>query len=326
MLTPKRAKRIRYFSIAVTAYMCAAFIWWTVLLSRSIDAYYDLKKDVVELQLQNEVEKQQEISALDKKLAKRKRMIYGEALFLCVSLSIGFGLVYASYRRALRASKNQTNFLLSITHELKTPIASISLVLETMLKRKLNEEQRERLGNDAMRETKRLNTLVNNLLLSARLDSKYEPYKENLDLCNLCEKIVEEYQYKHPNASFSIYCSKNLPSVYADREGLIAIVHNLLGNAIKYCDKTPEIRIDVSAAENSLEMRVADNGVGIADSEKKKVLKRFYRSDNEATRKAKGTGLGLFIVQRVLKAHKGKIRLEDNDPNGTIFVITLPTG
>jgi signal transduction histidine kinase len=324
MLNEKRAKQIRYFSISIILYMCAAFIWWTVLLRQSVEQYYDLKLEMVQYLNLDEPGKDQAVIEIQKKLDKRKKMIFGEALFLCLTLSIGFGLVYASYRRALEASRNQTNFLLSITHEFKTPIASVSLILETILKRKLNKEQQQRLGNDAMRETKRLNSLVNNLLLSARLDSKYSPYQESLNLCEICETIVDEYQYKHPKSSISIHCNKDLPTVFADKEGMTAVIYNLLGNALKYCEGNPVINISISQVNNKLELRVSDNGIGIADTEKKKVFKRFYRSGNESTRKTKGTGLGLFIVKEIIEAHKGKIRLENNSPSGSVFIISLP--
>ena len=97
-----------------------------------------------------------------------------------------------------------------------------------------------------------------------------------------------------------------------------------MGNALKYCEANPVINISIFQIKNKLELKISDNGIGISDAEKKKVFKRFYRSGSESTRKTKGTGLGLFSVKEILEAHKGKIRLENNSPSGSVFIISLP--
>lgn len=324
MQNNKKSRRLRLFSIAIILYVLAAFTWWAFLLVKRAVEQHDLQVALVESKNPDPETRAKELALITHALAKQKRMIYGEALFFGLSLSIFLWLIYLSYRRALAASRNQTNFLLSITHELKTPIASISLILETLIKRKINEDQKQKLGTDAMRETRRLDSLVNNLLLSARLDSKYKPFPEWLDLCGICEKIVAEYRDKYPEAELAISCGKDLPMVYADKEGMIAIVHNLLGNAIKYSENTARVEINITSTDQNIELRVADHGIGIPEAEKKKVFERFYRSGNEATRKTKGTGLGLFIIREIVRTHSGKIRLENNVPSGTVFIITLP--
>ncbi len=324
MPVSKRTKRLRFFSIGLIIYMCAAFTWWAVLLRKRTIEIHILKVEVLQKQGLSPAEEARQMQNLEEKLTNQNNMILGEAIFFGLSLSISFWFVYRSYRQALQVSKNQTNFLLAITHELKTPIASISLILETILKRKLKEEQKLKLGNDAMRETRRLDSLVNNLLLSAQLDSNYKPFPEYLDLCNICQTIIEEYRDKHPKAVFEVSCGRNLPKIYADKQGISAIVHNLVGNAIKYNENIPEIKIHISATAKEINLSVADNGTGISDAEKKQVFERFYRSGNEATRKTKGTGLGLFITKEIVKAHKGRIRIENNSPSGVVFIVTLP--
>ncbi|MCB0652940.1 MAG: HAMP domain-containing histidine kinase [Saprospiraceae bacterium] len=324
MRTNRKTRRIRLFSIAIIIYMLAAFTWWALLLRKKTIKYHNLQIELVESKPLDPEEKRLQLEKIEHELSLQNRMILGEAIFFGLSLSIGLWFVYRSYRQAIQVSKNQTNFLLAITHELKTPIASISLILETLIKRKINEDQKQKMGSDAMRETRRLDSLVNNLLLSARLDSKYKPFPEWLDLCGICEKIVAEYRGKYPEAEFAISCGKDLPMVYADKEGMIAIIHNLLGNAIKYSENTPRVEINITSTDQNIELKVADHGIGIPEAEKKKVFERFYRSGNEAIRKTKGTGLGLFIIREIVRAHRGKIRLENNVPSGTVFIITLP--
>lgn len=324
MPTSKRTRRLRVFSVAIIIYMCAAFTWWAVLLRKRTIENHELKTELLEKQELPPAQKEEQLKSLDKKLTKQNGMILGEAIFFGLSLSIAFWFVYRSYRQALRVSKNQTNFLLAITHEFKTPIASISLILETIVKRKLKEEQKIKLGSDAMREARRLNSLVNNLLLSAQLDAKYKPFPEFLDLCDICQNIIEEYRDKNPEAHFEVACGIDLPKAFADKEGITAIINNLVSNAIKYNENVPEISISIEAKNQQIMIDVADNGIGISDEEKKQVFDRFYRSGNEATRRTKGTGLGLFITKEIVKAHKGKIRIENNSPTGTVFKITLP--
>ncbi len=320
----RRTRRLRFFSIAIIIYMCAAFTWWAVLLRKRTIQNHELKLELLETRDLSNEEKAASVKEYERRLTRQNGMILGEAIFFGLSLSIGWWFVYRSYRQALQVSKNQTNFLLAITHEFKTPIASISLILETIIKRQLKEEQKVKLGSDAMREARRLDSLVNNLLLSAQLDSKYKPFPEFLDLCDICESIIDVYRDRNPKAVFEVSCGRDLPKAYADKEGISAIIHNLVGNAIKYNDNDPEININITAANNWITLKVADNGIGISEAEKKKVFDRFYRSGNEATRKTKGTGLGLFITREIVKAHKGRISIENNSPSGTVFIITLP--
>jgi len=324
MPVTKRTKRLRFFSIALIIYMCAAFTWWAVLLRKRTIEIHNLKVELLLKQDLTAAEEAREMENLNEKLSKQNAMILGEAIFFGLSLSISFWFVYRSYRQALQVSKNQTNFLLAITHEFKTPIASISLILQTLLKRKLKEEQKLKLSSDALRETRRLDSLVNNLLLSAQLDSKYKPFPEYLDLCNICQTIIEEYRDKHPEAIFEVSCARELPKAFADKQGITAIIHNLVGNAIKYNENTPKVSIHITSTDKEISLSIADNGIGIPDAEKKQVFDRFYRSGNEATRKTKGTGLGLFITKEIVKAHRGRISIENNSPSGAVFIVTLP--
>ena len=251
-------------------------------------------------------------------------MIFGEATFFVVSLLIGFYLINRGYREEVRVEKERRNFLLSITHELKSPIASIKLVLETFLKRNLPKSQQDQLSRTGVKEANRLNNLVNDLLLAARLEGPYEPNLEPIDLVEMLEDILIDLRAKYPNVHFGMGTEGEMDTINGDASGLSSIAINLLENAVKYSPAPASIDVKLSRENGHLIWETADQGFGIPSKEKDKVFTRFYRIGNEDTRKTKGTGLGLYIVDQMVKAHKGKIVIKDNQPRGTVFRIKLP--
>jgi signal transduction histidine kinase len=251
-------------------------------------------------------------------------MIVGEASVFIISLVIGIWLINRGYHREVMAAQQRRNFLLSITHELKSPIASIKLVLETLLKRQLPKEQSDKIAQSALRESDRLNDLVNDLLLSARLEMAYRPYVEALDFSALLHDLIQKLQEKYPQVQFSFRESNPLGVVHADKSGITSVAINLLENAVKYSPEPAVIDVQLSRNEGWLEWVIADNGIGIEDKEKGRVFEKFYRIGNEDTRQTKGTGLGLFIVKEVIRAHGGSISILNNHPKGSVFKITLP--
>lgn len=325
MSIDKKARRIRIPSFVIMVYMVAAFSWWVVLLNKKIAKSHELNLELLDNSELKGEERIMKLEELNQEYNRQRRMMWGEGLFFGLSLSVSVFLVYQAYRRQLKISKNQTNFLLAVTHELKSPIASISLILQTLLKHalKLSEDKQQKLQTNALRETKRLDLLVSNLLLTAQLDAAYKPYLELLNLYAVFEKSIKELEEKHPDIEFSLSCEKDVANTLADKAGMTAVVNNLLGNAIKYGIEPIKIDVDIKQKQNKLIVNVADNGIGIPGEEKKNVFKRFYRSGDEAIRKTKGTGLGLFIVKEIINAHEGKIQVKDNLPQGVVFVIEL---
>ncbi|MEL7021729.1 MAG: HAMP domain-containing sensor histidine kinase, partial [Bacteroidota bacterium] len=211
-----------------------------------------------------------------------------------------------------------------ITHELKSPIASIRLVLETLLKRQLRPEQVNKFGQSALKETDRLNTLVNDLLLSAKLENAYQLHLTKVDLVELYSEIVGRTREKYPHARIELYQDDHIPLMEADEPGMTSIAINLVENAVKYSSKPAHIVVKIYCKKESICIEVADHGIGITDKDKKRIFDKFYRVGSEDTRKTKGTGLGLYIVHQLVKTHGGTIVVKDNQPRGTIFKISLP--
>ena len=317
--------------------MLIAFAWWSILLyQKNKDAYLakiELLKIAMaaDLQFENTAEFENHIYnslpyiELTKKYKRQEWMIFGEAGVFIISLVLGIYFINRGYNREMEIATQRRNFLLSITHELKSPIASIRLVLETFLKRKLKPEQYSKLGNNAIADVERLNELVNNLLMAAKLETAYQPHLEHLELSDLVNDIFDKMKEKFPTINFRKSVAPNIEMMEGDKMGLVSIITNLIENAVKYNqDETPEIEVLLQAEKNKIKFEVADNGIGISDKEKKNIFERFYRVGNEDTRRTKGTGLGLYIVKQIVKAHQGKIQVTDNQPTGTIFSVYFP--
>ncbi len=328
----KKVINLRLLSYSVIAYMMLAFAWWSVLLFvKNRDAYMAKRdKDRILLVAQGVVTSDaeyfqtEEYKRLTKDYKRQEWMILGESIVFVISLVIGIWLINRGYNKAVNAARQQRNFLLSITHELKSPIASIRLVLETILKRDLTKAQTEKLNISALKELERLNGLVNDLLLSAKLETAYQLHLEPFDLGLLFREIIEKLESKYPKVKFSFFPSEQNIEINGDKSALTSVLINLLENAVKYSDDDPEVDLKLEKGVDKVYFSVYDKGIGISDKEKKVVFNKFYRVGNEDTRKTKGTGLGLYIVNQIVKAHKGTIEVVDNNPKGTVFKIKLP--
>lgn len=325
-------QRLRLLSYVVMAYMLLAFTWWALLLfTKNRDAFY-AKRDLLKIGMAAEglienngqFEQTADFQKLQDEYQRQERMIFGEASVFVLTLLAGLWFIHRSYYRMAQTSQQQRNFLLSITHELKSPIASIRLVLETILKRDLPKAKADLLAEKALRENERLYQLVENLLLSAKLESAYQPELEETDLGEMVEDLLAKQASRQPDATITFDQSGPIPLLHLDQNGITLLVNNLVENAVKYSEGPAKIDVRLSVNGANVQLEVADQGIGIPDAEKKQVFQKFYRVGSEETRTTKGTGLGLFIVNEIVKTHGGKIRVKDNVPQGTRFLIELP--
>ncbi|MFM7023599.1 MAG: sensor histidine kinase [Flavobacteriales bacterium] len=254
-------------------------------------------------------------------------MLLGEGSVFIVLLLFGSFITYRAFRKEIAVSRQQRNFLMAITHELKTPIASIKLLWQTIASRKLEEGQVKDLANKGVENADRLNQMVENILLVTKIEEQlFILHKEKTSLKKIITDVLQRNQggfLKNHRFTF-MHNSDGEFMMMGDEIGLSSIIVNLLENAAKYSDAGSEIIITLKNKENQILLSISDEGEGIPDVEKKNIFQKFYRIGNENTRKNKGTGLGLFIVKNLVELHNGSIEVRDNSPKGAIFTIQFP--
>lgn len=212
--------------------------------------------------------------------------------------------------------------MLSITHELNSPLASIKLNIETLQKRKLSPDKIEMVLARTAQESERLHHLINNILATARMEKTgFELYPENVDLIKTISMLVAKYNCLI--AQKIIFDNTGAHWVNIDVLSFELIMQNLIENAAKYSDPTSEIEVYSSFKNGKISLEIRDQGIGISPNEKPNVIAKFYRVGNEDTRRSKGTGLGLYLVSNLITEMNGSLEIVDNIPNGTIFRIEM---
>jgi signal transduction histidine kinase len=253
-------------------------------------------------------------------------LIFGAVFFALIITGLVLNMVFLI--REIRRNEQQDAFLNAVTHELKTPIASIKLYLETLKTRDVTEEKRSEFYDVMLSDSNRLLTTVEQVLQASRT-------KDRNRLLNISEieigKLLRECigiiktRYNLDDEIKLIEPAKPL-TISGDSAELQTVLTNLLDNAVKYSQDEIKILVKLTDINKKYtEILIKDSGVGIASREQKRVFKRFYRVPNISTQKMKGTGLGLYIARSIIKKHGGKIFVESKgEGKGTTFIVRLP--
>jgi signal transduction histidine kinase len=301
--------------------MIAAFIWWYVSLEKQNSEIATVKFQSIRLNDPALYQKVKSIEAFEAR--KTKQYIYEGVTFLFLFL-LGAIYVYRSLLKQLRYSNQQQNFMMAVTHELKTPIAITQLNIETLLKRELEPAQKKMLIENTLKETHRLDALCNNILLASQLDmGKYESNMQDVDLSDIVQKLVDSFQERFEQRALITTIA---PSVFIQAEPLLIqlLINNLLDNAHKYSSLSSPITVLLTSQKNQVQLIIKDEGVGIPMEERAKIFEKFYRIGDESTRTTKGTGLGLYLCKKISEFHQATITVDANLPNGSIFTINFP--
>jgi two-component system, OmpR family, sensor histidine kinase CiaH len=307
-------------------YIIVALIWWFISLSQqnNVEAYYkerQLRFTVDSIKRPNEFHGHL-VRIKDQKRRNETKYLAEGITFLLVTL-VGAFFVYRSVRRQLRLQQQQQNFMMAVTHELKTPIAVARLNLETLQKHRLDEAKQQKLIQMTLQETQRLHSLTTNILVASQLEGGgYKRSDEELDLSQLTVACIEDFRHRFTERTWEMDIKSEI-AIEGDPLLLQIMINNLLENAHKYSPKTKPITISLRQAGNEAVLEVKDEGLGIADEEKKKIFAKFYRIGNEEVRTAKGTGLGLHLVRKIAHDHDADISVTNNLPSGSIFTITF---
>lgn len=310
-------RKYKIFQFVIMVYLIAAFSWWAILLFKKTTEIYELKTSLIQYEATTTSD------ILLDQYEKQKKMIFGEGLFFGISILISLVLIYRAFWSEIQVNKKLNNFLLSVTHELKTPIASLNLINRTLATKDVRQEKRKELLDISYGESLRLESLVENILTAAQMDTSYKFNFEKNKLSELISKRIDRFQKLNPKRKFNLNISE-ISSLKIDKEAFTKLIDNIIDNAIKYSPEDGIISVELKEEKKTASMIIKDQGEGIPNDEKKKVLQRFYRRGDEETRETRGTGLGLFIVKEIIEAHKGRLFIEDNTPKGSLIKITLP--
>lgn len=254
-------------------------------------------------------------------------MVFGIIFFALIITGLTLNTIFLM--REIRRNEQQDTFLNAMTHELKTPIASIKLYLETLKSRDVLPEKRNEFYDVMLADSNRLLGTVEQVLQASRTREKHRLL--NLTDVNLNDLLGDAIKFIETRYKLDPYAIKLTPSgeaaiIVGDRAELETVFTNLIDNAVKYSGDDPKISVRVkNSNEKRVEVLVKDSGIGLKASELKRIFKRFYRVANVSTVATKGTGLGLSIVESIVKKHGGRIWAESRgEEKGTTFIVQLP--
>ena len=319
-------KRFRYIIVVywlLLLYIVAALVWWFVSLENQNQDLTDLR--LSELNSQKATLDPKKFAEENFKIendSKRNTDKYiAEGVTFLILIFIGAFFVYRSTSKQFRVQLQQQNFMMAITHELKTPISVAMLNLETLQKYQLDAEKQKKLIRMTLQETARLDTLINNILVSSQLEGGgYASSKEELDFSSLFKDCVKEAKTRYPERNFIENIEPEI-EIAGDPLLLQLLISNLIENAVKYSPKEKPIICKLNRSGKDVLMNIIDEGIGIADTEKTKIFEKFYRTGSESTRKTQGTGLGLYLCSKIAGDHNADISVTNNIPSGTNFAI-----
>jgi signal transduction histidine kinase len=246
---------------------------------------------------------------------------------MLVAMIVGTAMYLSLTIKAINLNRRQSNFIDSVTHELKSPIASLKLYLQTLHRRALSPDEQQSYFKDMLEDVERLDQLINHMLDAARLEKiPVESEVEEVDLSSVLVDAARNVcmRYRVPAEAISIDCPACI--VRAPRVDLDVVFRNLLDNAIKYGGAPPEVAVAAHfEGTRRIAVRITDNGAGIPLAMRRKIFGRFERLGLELERSKPGTGLGLHIVRTLVARMKGRVRVRDRESGtGTVFEVMLP--
>lgn len=254
--------------------------------------------------------------------------LLGFVFFLLIIAGLVLNTIFLV--REIRRNEQHDSFINAVTHELKTPVASIRLYLQTLQSRDLPNDKRQEFYRIMLQDSDRLLQTIDQVLRAGATGSRLRrSVRARLDLSEIARECVELARTRYHLPPESLQFSdgtRSQPIVLGDGDELKAAVYNLIDNAIKYSETPPQVRVEIQEMENhKLAVRVTDRGVGIPPVDLKRIFKRFYRVPASVAMRTKGSGLGLFIVRSVARRHGGRAYAESAGVgHGSTFTLQLP--
>lgn len=298
------------------AYLIAQFIWWEILLVQLNSQNIEKEKQLAALNSTDISTFQKKEQVLNKQLFLKNLMIVGEGSVFLILIIYGFYRVLKAYSKEIVVSERQTHFLLSLPHEIKTPLSIVQLNLQTILqKNNLSDEQKKSLITTSLNELKRLQILVEHLLLTNKITK--DKYQLNIESLNLSQLVNEWLITYESQKNIEKKIQDNL-IIQADQYLVYLMFQNLLSNAVKFAEQ--EIKVYLFSKDEKIFLEIWNDGDLIRDDEKDKIFELFYRRKQDEDKGIKGTGLGLYLVKQILQLHHFSIRVMTKN-NYNVFQI-----
>lgn len=260
--------------------------------------------------------------------SSRQRPFYLGAMVLVVSVAVfGGALFWRDVRREIRVAEMRSQFVSSVSHELKTPLTAIRMFAETLLMGRAPADVRHEYLETIVNESERLTRLLNNVLDFSSIESGKKTYRlEPRSVATIARAAAKAMEYPFAQQGFElrIAIDDQLPDVAADADAIQQAILNLLSNAVKYSGDGRIVDLELSRAGDNVVVAVRDRGLGIAASEHARIFEKYYRVRNDATARVPGTGLGLTLVEHVARAHGGRVTVDSAPGRGSTFALVLP--
>ncbi len=303
-------------------YMIAALVWWFIALESQNQKVYREHLNQLSITAEDYLSKKEILT----EASDRKSMQYiGEGVIFLMVILVGAVFVFRSVRKEFKLSLQQQDFMMAVTHELKTPVAAIQLNVQTIQKRKLEQKKQDLMLDGVAKECNRLNMLTQNILLTSQFESGvYNGTKLPINLAEIVKQLVDEYSLRYPERKL-LYEEPSKPLYIRGEANMMQMaISNLIENALKYSGSDAPVTIKLTKEKQEVLLVVMDEGIGLPMEERKDIFKKFYRSQSHNNLNVKGTGLGLYLCKKIITDHKGHLSVSDNVPSGLVFSITLP--
>jgi signal transduction histidine kinase len=316
-LSPKTA--LILFGIMLV-FLVAQAIWWVTFMAILVDEKVELAEQMGASEEVLERIHEEEVS--------RQIMIGLEGIVFFIVLLAGLWLIYRSFLRLGELKRHQENFLMAVTHELKTPLASIQLYLDTLESDKISVEKKQAVIPKIRQDAERLQRLIEKALEAGRFQrDRYSIRRERFNLSEFLEERLAAWRRTQAavKASISDHIEAGLV-IQGDRSALKRAIDAVIENALKY-NRHSEPCVELSAQQQGkrIVIEIRDNGLGIPKADLNRVFDRFYRVGDELTRGAEGSGLGLYLCREIIRAHGGSISaVSEGKGQGSSFRIELP--
>ena len=293
-------------------------IAWIVLMAVWINWYLENNLSIKELA--------QKIRP-DLFTAEVEWLILFEGCFLMLLILSGVYVIFVYWNKQNRLNQMQSNFVASVSHELKSPLASIQLYLETLKYQDVSREEGKEFVETMLSDTARLSGLIDNILQSSKADPKsMELQISKVDLGKFLSEIVKNHkrQFEERKCEVKLQLEAS-PILTLDKKALQMVFNNLIGNALRYSPPESTLKIILQRSGRFWEIEFEDQGIGFEKKDMKKIFKKFYRVQNKDTQNIEGAGLGLFISREIIRNHKGKLKvMSTGRGQGAVFTVSLP--